>query len=76
MSLTKLKSVRPDRRISSLCHRNSHENSNAKNRCRGRSCNCNCHPLNKKIPFCIICENRRTDKPDQICRMCSGEKSQ
>ena len=72
MSLTKLK--RPDRRISALCHRGSHENTNVKNKCKGRSCRCNCHPLNKKIPFCIICDSRRTDKEDGICRFCSGER--
>lgn len=73
MSL-KLKPVRPDRSISGLCHRGSHENSPGKNKCKGRSCTCNCHPINKKIPFCIVCEARRTDKPDQVCRYCSGER--
>jgi len=71
MSLIKL---RPDRSISALCHRGSHEDSTVKNRCKGRSCICDCHPLNKKIPFCIVCESRRTDKPDQVCRFCSGER--
>ena len=73
MSL-KLKPPRPDRKLSSLCLRGSHEGNNGKITCKGRSCNCNCHPLNKKIPFCIICESRRTDKEDGICRYCSGEK--
>ncbi len=74
MSLTKLQ-ARPDRRISALCHRGSHESSEVKNKCKGRSCTCNCHPINKNIPFCIICESRRTDKEDQICRYCSGERN-
>ena len=73
MSLTKLK--RPDRSISALCHRGSHEDSLTKSKCKGRSCRCNCHPINKKIPFCIVCESRRTDKENQICRYCSGEKT-
>ena len=72
MSLTKLK--RPDRSISALCHRGSHENMDVKHKCKGRSCTCNCHPINNKILFCIICESRRTDKTDQICRYCSGER--
>lgn len=63
----------PDRRISALCHRGSHEGNEIKHTCKGRSCACNCHPINKKIPFCIICESRRTDKENQKCRYCTGE---
>ncbi len=71
MSLTKLR--RPDRRISALCHRGSHADSLVKNKCKGRSCRCDCHSINKKITFCIVCDSRRTDKEDQICRYCSGK---
>ncbi len=74
MSLINPKSIRPDHKISYLCRRGSHEGNSGKNCCKGRSCSCDCHPINKKIPFCIVCENRRTDKPDQVCRICSGEK--
>ena len=73
MSLIKLRTIRPDRSISALCHRGSHEDSLVKNKCKGRSCRCDCHPLNKQIPFCIICDNRRTDKQDQVCKICSGK---
>lgn len=72
MSLIK---PRPDRKISALCKRGSHEGNDGKNTCKGRSCNCDCHPLNKKIPFCIICEVRRTDKEDGICRYCQGVRN-
>ena len=68
-----LKLARPDRRISALCFRGSHENSAGKVVCNGRTCICECHPLNKVLPFCIICESRRTDKENQVCRYCSGE---
>ncbi len=71
----RLKQPRPDRKLSSLCLRGSHEGNDGKVTCKGRSCNCNCHPLNKKIPFCIVCESRRTDKEDGICRYSSGEKN-
>lgn len=75
MSLTRTIQKGPDRRISALCHRGSHEGGEQKNSCKGRSCTCDCHPLNKKLPWCIICENRRTDKEDQKCRYCTGEVS-
>lgn len=68
----KTKGPRPDRRISCLCMRGAHEGSGQKNECKGRSCSCECHPINRKIPFCIVCEVRRTDKEDQVCRYCSG----
>jgi len=72
MSLNKL--ARPDRKISALCLRGSHENSAGKVACKGRTCRCSCHPLNKELPFCIVCESRRTDKENQVCRYCSGER--
>jgi hypothetical protein len=71
----KLKQTRPDRMVSALCHRGSHEGNEGKITCKGRSCTCNCHPINKKTPFCIVCEARRTDKEDGVCRYCSGERS-
>ena len=73
MSLTKLK-PRVDRKISGLCFRGAHENSGQKNVCKGRSCDCDCHSVNKKIPYCIVCEIRRTEKEDEICRHCSGKR--
>ena len=65
---------RPDRSISALCHRGSHEYSQVNNRCKGRSCICDCHPQNKKTLFCVICESRVAGKDSQVCRYCSNTK--
>ncbi len=65
--------IKVDRKISGLCFRGSHENCGQKNVCKGRSCSCNCHPINNKYPICIVCDMRRTDKEDGICRYCTGQ---
>lgn len=67
----RLKQARPDRKLSALCLRGSHEGNPGKLVCKGRSCNCNCHPINKDIPLCKRCESRRTDKENQVCTYCS-----
>ncbi len=66
---------RPDKEISALCHRGSHQDSEGKFTCKGRSCNCTCHPINQKIPFCFVCKDKRTDNDNGVCRYCTGERS-
>lgn len=69
----KLKTKSIDRHRSALCFRGAHQGSGQKNECKGRNCSCDCHPINKELPFCIICETRRTDNDNQVCRYCTGE---
>jgi len=72
LSLTKLKTVKPDRSISYLCRRGSHEGNSGKAYCKGRSCSCSCHEYNPNIIYCMVCDKRRVDGDNQICAICSG----
>lgn len=71
----RLKTKCSDRPVSALCFRGSHQGSGQKHVCKGRNCSCDCHPINEKMPFCIVCNERRTDNDSQICRYCTGEVS-